>query len=149
MSSVSCGVLIFDESHRLLMAHATGSAHWDIPKGLADPGEAPIDAALRELREETGITLAPARLEEIGRMAYRPGKALHLFRAAVTTTECDISACVCSSFFPHPRTGRRTPEADRFRWVAAPEALALAARSMATVLRRLPEFAERPGTAAD
>ena len=47
MSSVSCGVLIFDERRRLLMAHATGGAHWDIPKGLADPGEAPIEAALR------------------------------------------------------------------------------------------------------
>ncbi len=27
--------------------------NWDFPKGIVEPGEAPIDAALREVREET------------------------------------------------------------------------------------------------
>jgi 8-oxo-dGTP pyrophosphatase MutT (NUDIX family) len=30
-----------------------------LPKGLLDPGEKPIEAALREVREETGITAVP------------------------------------------------------------------------------------------
>src|SRR5246127_3312275 len=30
-----------------------------LPKGLIDPGEKPLDAALREVREETGITALP------------------------------------------------------------------------------------------
>jgi 8-oxo-dGTP pyrophosphatase MutT (NUDIX family) len=30
-----------------------------LPKGLVDPGEKPLEAALREVREETGITAAP------------------------------------------------------------------------------------------
>jgi len=30
-----------------------------LPKGLVDPGEKPLEAALREVREETGITASP------------------------------------------------------------------------------------------
>jgi 8-oxo-dGTP pyrophosphatase MutT (NUDIX family) len=30
-----------------------------LPKGLIDPGEKPLEAALREVREETGITAVP------------------------------------------------------------------------------------------
>ena len=29
--------------------------NWDFPKGLVEPGESPIDAALREVREETAL----------------------------------------------------------------------------------------------
>ncbi len=32
--------------------------HWGFPKGHANPGETPVLAATRELREETGITRA-------------------------------------------------------------------------------------------
>jgi 8-oxo-dGTP pyrophosphatase MutT (NUDIX family) len=36
----------------LLMKHAS---RWDLPKGHMDPGETPLQTALRELEEETGI----------------------------------------------------------------------------------------------
>jgi len=29
--------------------------NWDFPKGLVEPGEEPLDAALREVTEETGL----------------------------------------------------------------------------------------------
>jgi 8-oxo-dGTP pyrophosphatase MutT (NUDIX family) len=39
-----------------------------LPKGLIDPGEKPLEAALREVREETGITAAP--ITKLGDIKY-------------------------------------------------------------------------------
>lgn len=38
---------------RLLCIYRRGS--WDLPKGKIDPGESPLEAAVREVQEETGI----------------------------------------------------------------------------------------------
>src|SRR5437016_1130765 len=80
-TTTSCGVLLLNPERELLLCHATGAAHWDIPKGLGEPGEAARDTALRELFEETGLRLQSDRLLDLGAMAYRPGKDLHLFAA--------------------------------------------------------------------
>jgi putative (di)nucleoside polyphosphate hydrolase len=37
-------------------AHTPGPLNWQFPQGGMDPGETPYEAALRELREETGVT---------------------------------------------------------------------------------------------
>lgn len=41
---------------------------WDLPGGARDPGETPVETALRELHEELGLKMDPARI--IYRRAY-------------------------------------------------------------------------------
>lgn len=60
---------------------AIGADSWEIPAGLIEPGEEPLDAALRELAEETQLT---GRLTLLSRVYASPGfsdEQIHLFEA--------------------------------------------------------------------
>ena len=41
------------------------------PGGRLEPGESALEATVREVREESGLTVAPEDLHEAGRIAYR------------------------------------------------------------------------------
>lgn len=62
----------------LLIQHLAG--HWSFPKGHAERGESPLETALRELAEETGLADVPLRprpaLEEHYRFTKRSGKLI-------------------------------------------------------------------------
>ena len=111
---LSCGILILTGKRELLLCHVTGQDHWDLPKGGAHGDESPLQAALRETREETGLELAADALLELGRVDYRPKKDLHLF--ATLMPRFDLARLHCDSHFAQAATGQRLPEMDGYGW---------------------------------
>jgi len=84
---VDCVVILpIDSKGNVLLVrqfrHAVGKELLELPAGSIDPGETPEQAAVRELREETGYK--PGKLERLGGFYAAPGyctEYLHFFRA--------------------------------------------------------------------
>ncbi|MFF3306160.1 NUDIX domain-containing protein [Streptomyces sp. NPDC002952] len=55
--TLAAGVLLFDEQDRVLLVDPTYKPGWEFPGGVVEPGEAPARAGMREVTEETGLTL--------------------------------------------------------------------------------------------
>jgi mutator protein MutT len=62
---------IHDETGRLLMQRRADGGAWGLPGGAVDPGEAPAQAIVREVWEETGLVVVPQRV--IGVFGGNPG----------------------------------------------------------------------------
>ncbi|HUD11114.1 MAG TPA: NUDIX domain-containing protein [Candidatus Saccharimonadia bacterium] len=62
---------VLDDEGRILLGHRRDLDLWEAPGGNLDPGEAPWDAVVREIKEETGITAEVIRLTGL---YYRPSR---------------------------------------------------------------------------
>ena len=68
-------VLALDEADRVCLLrqyrHVVGDWIWELPAGVIEAGEDPLETAQRELREEAGLVAAQWR--ELGTMLPSPG----------------------------------------------------------------------------
>jgi 8-oxo-dGTP pyrophosphatase MutT (NUDIX family) len=131
----SCGVIVTD-GKLILLGHATRSPRWDIPKGTAEPDENFTDAAVRELREETGLVVPPSELAVLGVHPYLRGKDLALFGWERRQLP-DPKSLTCNSHFPLPN-GTLLPEFDRFGLFSWDEALSRVGKNLARILSSVP-----------
>lgn len=61
------------DGHRWIVMVERGDGHgWALPGGYVDPGESPADAAVRELAEETGLSVATTWTAEAARYVPDP-----------------------------------------------------------------------------
>lgn len=64
MISAAAG-LVFDEQGRVLLQKRKDNGLWELPGGAIAPDESPVDATVREVWEETGVLVEPARLSGV------------------------------------------------------------------------------------
>ena len=112
---LSCGVVLARQTEAgcvTLMLRAYH--HWDFPKGIRELGEEPMEAAIREVDEETGVDDLSFewgdRYFETG--PYSRGKVARYYIA--TTAKEDVNMGIS------PETGE--PEHHEWRWVSFDEA---------------------------
>ncbi|HEY1751532.1 MAG TPA: NUDIX domain-containing protein [Caulobacteraceae bacterium] len=141
----SAGILVHRQGAdgpQVLLAHPGGPlwrrrdlGWWSIPKGLVEAGEAPLDAAVREFREETGLTPA-GDFRPLAPIRQKGGKRVLCW---ALQADLDLAGFAPGEFemeWP-PRSARmqRFPEIDRLDYFGADEALRRILPAQAPLIR--------------
>lgn len=71
---MAAGVLLRDGSGRVLLVEPTYKDYWEVPGGCVEADESPYDAAVREAKEELGLSITPRRLLVVDWVPPRPDR---------------------------------------------------------------------------
>lgn len=118
VKKVSAG-LILTNGYVTLLCKVSFGKGWDIPKGEIDRGESPLQAVVREVREEVGISLPVKDLEDLGRQPYLKGefaKDLYIFKYK-TDMLPPVKTMQCQSTYIDKETGSIKPEVLGYKYV--------------------------------
>jgi 8-oxo-dGTP pyrophosphatase MutT (NUDIX family) len=113
--------IIRDDQGRVLLQQRRDDGRWGLPGGQMEPGEAPAQALVREVWEETGLVVRPGRVlgvfggNEGFRVTYRNGDRVEY---VITTFECRVVGGTL---------GPRDDESLQLRWFAPAETQGLVA----------------------
>jgi 8-oxo-dGTP pyrophosphatase MutT (NUDIX family) len=125
MSSGVVVVSVLDRKLKFLLLRAY--RNWDFPKGLVEAGESPIDAAVREVREET--TLDDISFDwgmvYMDTGPYNKGKIARYYIARSKETHIQLPI--------NPELGM--PEHHEARWVDYARALTMVSPRLQPVMR--------------
>ncbi|MDP9844046.1 NUDIX hydrolase [Streptosporangium lutulentum] len=111
--SVSVAGVIINDQGRALLIQRRDNNHWEAPGGVLERDEDITTGLLREIREETGLTIEPVTLTGVYKNMTRGIVAL-VFRCKVIDGRLT-----------------ETDEARAFRWVTAEEVQKLASEAFA------------------
>ena len=125
---LSAGVVVLywhGDHYRYLLLRAYD--YWDFPKGIKEQGETPLEAAIREVEEETTLTRLNFRWGHRYRQTppYNHGRKVARYYIAETPVD--------EVYLPfNPELGR--PEHSDYRWVTRDEAWALVTPRVRAIL---------------
>ena len=126
MPELSAGLVMYDnrDQLRIFLVHPGGpyfknkdQGWWSIPKGLIEPDEDFQSAAIREFKEETGISPKGPYLD-LGSIRQKSGKTVYAWAFRGDSTQpIQLKSNTFEIEWP-PRSGRNQefPEIDQAQW---------------------------------
>jgi predicted NUDIX family NTP pyrophosphohydrolase len=129
----SAGLLMYHKSGselKVFLVHPGGpffakkdDGYWGIPKGLVEENEEPLQAALREFKEETGIK-PKGKYIHLGTTTQTNNKIVHAW--AFESYNSEQIRIICNTFEmewpPHSGRKQKFPEVDRGEFFSITEA---------------------------
>jgi len=143
----SAGILLYrrdSDGVRLLLIHPGGpfwrgrdEGAWMIPKGLIEPGEEPLAAAVREFQEELGAR-PEGEPRALCTVRQAGGKWVEAFALEGDFDCAELRSNEFTIEFP-PKSGQMKafPEVDEARWFTLDEARAKILKSQAPIIDAL------------
>lgn len=138
----SAGILL-KCGDEFFLVHATGCQKmqgWGIPKGRVDKGETPEQAAVRETKEECGLTVSPSDIKFLTIIDYNSRdevgpvrKFLHVFLCEVSPEVMDYKFYCDSYFTDRKNSNIKIPEIDDFGWFKLDKGRKIATKSFKQV----------------
>lgn len=94
-------VALINSSGQILAGFNTKRQVWDVPQGVAEEGENPIDAALRELKEEVGLSLLPSDLYCTAEVSHMTEEFIVPFRNRIFVVRDGVDITGVENREPH------------------------------------------------
>ena len=132
MPKKSAGILLYRLHNKLpeiLLVHPGGpywlkkdDEAWTIPKGELNEDENPLDAAIREMEEETGIKVG-GHFIELTPVKQKSGKLVYAWALEYDFNPAEIKSNTFEIEWP-PKSGKKKtfPEIDKAAWLGIDEA---------------------------
>lgn len=130
----SAGILLYSYHNgalKFFLVHPGGpffarkdAGAWTIPKGEFEEDEKPLDAALREFKEEVGIELTPETIHQLTPIKQKSGKVVYAWAVEGEYKPITINSNLFTIEWP-PKTGKMQdfPEVDKGEWFTYEEAV--------------------------
>jgi ADP-ribose pyrophosphatase YjhB (NUDIX family) len=109
---VGVGAVVVDDGRVLLVRRGNEplKGHWTLPGGLLEVGEPLLNGVVREVREETGLTVEPVELIELLDRIHREDERVR-YHYVIADYLCRVSGGAL----------RAASDADAVRWVERAE----------------------------
>lgn len=137
LGKISAGFAIFNKENKLLIVKGTNLRFYDLPKGNIETGETPLQAAIRETKEEVDIWALPTKDEPFHAKYATMNKKITIY--LMENFDCSNYVFKCNSTFSNVNS-QILPEIAYVEWVTPKEAIEKLHKTAGNIVQQIIEY---------